>query len=135
MLIQPFSLLIHPRVAADSVSEADLVEQYEHNSRTRELVREVNQLVARVRAGQETLHNAPKADAVKSRALEAIAARLLTEPVRYGKPGLQAHVGYVAGMTAGVDQKVWRDALERYEALRTEYEALRADADRILGPR
>ena len=31
--------------------------------------------------------------------LDAIAAKLLTEPVRYGKPGLQQHINYLAGMT------------------------------------
>ena len=54
--------------------------------------------------------------------------------MRYGKPGLQAHVNYLAGMTANVDQKIGRDAIERYEVLKQEFETLRAEADRVLGP-
>ena len=66
--------------------------------------------------------------------LNAIAAKLITEPIRYSKPGLQAHITYLAGMTANVDQKVGRDAIERYEVLRKELEALSAEVDQILGP-
>ena len=66
--------------------------------------------------------------------MNVIAAKLLTEPVRYGKPGLQAHITYLAGMTADVDQKIGRDAIERYEVLRKELETIRAEVDRVLGP-
>jgi len=59
---------------------------------------------------------------------------LLTEPVRYGKPGLQAHITYLAGMTANVDQKIGRDAIERYQTLKRELDAVRAEVDRLLGP-
>jgi hypothetical protein len=65
--------------------------------------------------------------------LLALAAKLMTEPVRYGKPGLQAHITYLAGMTSNVDQKIGRDAVERYQGLKKEFDALRAEADRILG--
>jgi hypothetical protein len=58
----------------------------------------------------------------------------MTEPVRYGKPGLQAHINYLAGMTANVDQKIGRDAIERYAVLRKELDEARAEVDRILGP-
>jgi hypothetical protein len=54
--------------------------------------------------------------------------------VRYGKPGLQAHITYLAGMTANVDQKIGRDAIERYAVLKKEFDAVSAEVDRILGP-
>jgi hypothetical protein len=50
------------------------------------------------------------------------------EGVRYNKPGLQAHVQYLGGMTSGVDQKIGRDAIERYQALKKEFETLKAAA-------
>jgi hypothetical protein len=53
--------------------------------------------------------------------------------VRYGKPGLQAHITYLASMTANVDQKIGRDAIERYEVLKKEFEALRSEAEQVLG--
>ena len=133
-LTQPFNVLIDPRVAADGVTLADLQEQFEHNMRMREMVTAVNQLVTRVREAQNKLRNAPDADAAATTRVNALAAKLLTEPVRYGKPGLQAHITYLAGMTANVDQKIGRDAIERYEVLKKELDAMRAEVDRVLGP-
>jgi hypothetical protein len=122
---QTFNVLIDPRVAADGVTISDLQEQFEHNMRMRDLVSSVNQLVTRVR---EALSKSPN-DA----RLTTLASKLLTEPVRYGKPGLQAHITYLASMTANVDQKIGRDAVERYQVLKKELDTLRVEADRILG--
>jgi hypothetical protein len=123
---QPFTVLVDPRVAADGVSAADLREQFDHNMRMRGLSSEVGQLVARVRAG---LGNA---DAAKASAARAIYEKLVNMPegVRYNKPGLQAHVQYLAGMTTGVDQKIGRDALDRYAVLKRELDAVKAAADK-----
>lgn len=126
VLTQPLNVLIDPRVAADGVTLADLQEQFEHNMRMRAMVTEVNRLVTRVREAQSK--NA------SDDALSAVARKLMTEPVRYGKPGLQAHITYLAGMTANVDQKIGRDAIQRYEVLKKELEAVRAEVDRLLGP-
>jgi photosystem II stability/assembly factor-like uncharacterized protein len=126
-LTQPLSVLIDPRIAADGVTVADLQEQFDHNMRMRELVSGVNQLAARLREAQNKSANDAR--------LNALAAKLFTDPVRYSKPGLQAHVTYLANMTANVDQKIGRDAIERYEVLKNEFEALRAEADQVLGPK
>jgi photosystem II stability/assembly factor-like uncharacterized protein len=130
-LTESFNLLIDPRVAEDGVTLADLKEQFEHNMRMRELVNGVNQLVRRVRDAQSS-NSSGNGDAANR--LKPIAAKLLTEPVRYGKPGLQAHITYLAGMTANVDQKIGRDAVERYEVLKKELEAIRAEVEQVLGP-
>jgi hypothetical protein len=53
--------------------------------------------------------------------------------VRYGKPGLQAHIFYRASMTTTADQKIGRDAVERYGVLTAELDAIRAEVDRLLG--
>ena len=124
-------MLIDPNVAADGVTLADLQEQFEHNTRTRRLVDDAAELVTRVREAQAALRDSGST-AAKARELEAAAGRLLTEPVRYGKPGLQAHITYLASMTTGADQKVGRDALERYDVLRKEFDQLRSEVDRIL---
>jgi photosystem II stability/assembly factor-like uncharacterized protein len=127
---QPFDVLIDPTVAADGVTVADLKEQFEHNMRTRELVTSVNQTIARLREAQSK----QQAGTEKAKQLEAIAAKLLSEPVRYGKPGLQAHITYLAGMTTRVDQKIGRDAIERYIVLKKELDAISLELDRALGP-
>ena len=133
-LTAAFNLLIDPRVADDGVTVADLQQQFDHNLRVRDLVTSVNQLVTRVREAQTKLRAAPETDRHKTTVINAIAAKLISEPVRYGKPGLQTQITYLAGMTANVDQKIGRDALERYEVLRKELGTIRAEADRVLGP-
>jgi photosystem II stability/assembly factor-like uncharacterized protein len=129
-LVQPLNVLIDPRVAADGVTLADLQEQFDHNMRVRELVNEVNQLVTRVREVQNRVRNSGGGSTV----IDAIAAKLITETVRYGKPGLQAHITYLAGMTANVDQKIGRDAIQRYEVLKKEFDMIRTEVDRLFGP-
>src|SRR5207302_11463901 len=90
-------------------------------------------LVARVRDAQTKLRNASTTDNDTAAKVSALAAKLLSEPVRYSKPGLQAHITYLASMTANVDQKIGRDAVERYAVLKKEFDSLRAEVDRLLG--
>jgi hypothetical protein len=123
-LTQPFTVLIDPRLAAEGMTAADIKGQFEHNLRMREFVAEVNKFAAEVRAAQTKAR--ASGDAAAIRRAEDVAAKLFTEPVRYGKPGLQAHVSYLAGMTTGVDQKVGKDAVDRYAVLRKEFDALKA---------
>src|SRR5436190_13770828 len=127
-----FSFSIGRRIAEDGVTLADLQEQFEHNIRMREMVTAVNQLVTRVREAQNKLKSSAS-DAEKLAQVTTIANKLMTEPVRYGKPGLQAHITYLASMTANVDQKIGRDAIERYAVLRKDLDAIRAEVDRALG--
>ena len=131
--MQPMRVLIDPNVAASGVTEADLVEQFQHNVRVRELVAAAMQTVSRVRQARAAAGAAP-GDAEKARRLEAIYLQLVNTPegVRYNKPGLQAHITYLASLTSGVDQKIGRDAIARYETLKKELDAIRAELDRIL---
>lgn len=133
-LTEHLNVLIDPRVAEDGVTMADLQEQFEHNMRMRELVVAVNQLVTRVRDAQNKLKSSTP-DSDKLASLNVIAGKLLTEPVRYGKPGLQAHITYLANMTANTDQKIGRDAIERYAVLKKELDDARMEVDRICSER
>ena len=123
---QPFALLIDPRVAAGGVTVADLKEQFDHTVRVRELSAQAAQLLGRVRA-------AMAGDATKAAAARAIYEKLVNMPegVRYNSPGLSAHIQYLAGMTSGVDQKIGRDAIERYQVLKKELDGLRAQAEKL----
>jgi len=131
---QPLSLLIDPRLAEEGTTVADLREQFEHNRRMRALVSDVNRAVARVQAAQNRLRGASGAAADTLARLQAVAGKLLTEPVRYGKPGLQAHISYLNGMTSNTDQKIGRDAIARYQTLARELEAIQRELDGVLGP-
>ena len=101
----------------------------------RQLVTDAGQLATRVRDLQTKLTQgaATAEKGNQAEAVDAIAARLFTEPVRYGKPGLQAHITYLASMTTGADQNIGHDAIERYAVLRKELDDLRSQLDRIAG--
>ena len=130
MLAQPFTVKIDPVLADEGLTAPDLVEQFEHNVRMREFTAQVGALLARTRQAQADAKTANNAALVKQ--LDGILEKILTAPVRYGKPGLQAHASYLAGMAGGVDQKVGKDAIERYAVLKKEYDALVAQLDLLI---
>jgi hypothetical protein len=111
---QPLTIIEDPRVTKDGVTTADLREQFEHNMRVRDLVSDANKTVARVRAAKRT----------------DVAAHLITPSIRYSKPELQTHITYLYSLTTATDQKIGRDAIERYAVLRKELD----DVIKALGP-
>jgi len=107
-------LYADPRVTADGVTNAILREQLEHNLRVRDLVSDANRALSDI-AGLKKAVTGAKRDSV-----DAIERILVTPPVRYSRPGLQAQIAYLYGAATGQDQKVGRDAVLRYQALRKE---------------
>ena len=131
---QPLVVKADPRVTRDGVTLADMREQFDHNMRMRDLVTDVNLAVARIRETRTRLKDAtgPAADTLQR--LSVIAAKLETPPVRYSKPELQGNITYLYGMTNDADQKIGRDAVERYHTLRTQLDAQLAELGKLLGP-
>ena len=72
------------------------------------MVSDVNKMVAKLRGN-------PK--------LADLASHVITPAIRYSKPELQTHITYLYSLTNGTDQKIGRDAIERYEILRKELDA------------
>ena len=132
---RPFTVAIDPRNAKDGVTVADLAEQHAVGVRVRDMVSEVTQLVGRVRDAKRRLASAGGAATDTLRMVEALEAKLVTPPVRYSKPELQAHIQYLYSLTNQADQKIGRDVIERAAALRKELDAAQAEAQRILGAR
>ena len=120
-----------PRVTRDGVTLADLRDQFDHNMRVRDLVSDVNRAVARVRTHLRDASGSPADTLAKLRTIEA---KLVTPPVRYSTPGLQAHITYLYGMTNQADQRVGRDAKERYAMLKRELDGVVAQINQLLGP-
>ena len=125
---QPFNVLIDPRLAAEGLTVADLKEQSDHNLRVRELGAAAAQLLgARARAGSTDANGGAGA-----RDLREAREHARRGPLQQARPA-GAHP-VPGGMTAGVDQKIGRDAIERYQVLKKELDALKAEVDRLLGP-
>jgi hypothetical protein len=110
------------------LTEAALREQFDHNMRVRELVSDANKTVARVRAALREATGDQKAK------LTEFASHMITPSIRYSKPELQTHITYLYGMTTGTDQKIGKDAIDRYEVLRKELDGRMAELNRIIGP-
>jgi photosystem II stability/assembly factor-like uncharacterized protein len=130
---QPLEVRADPRVLRDGVTPAVLREQLAHNLRVRDLVSDANRAAARLRAAKTRLTTAGPAAADTLARLAAVEERLVTPPVRYSRPGLQAHVGYLYGLTTQADQQVGRDAAERYRTLRAAIDRELAALDAVLG--
>jgi photosystem II stability/assembly factor-like uncharacterized protein len=123
---QPLTLMEDPRVTKDGVTGADLREEFEHNIRVRDLVSEVNRTVAKVRAAMQT------ATGDKLTALKEVSSQLITPGIRYSKPELQTHIQYLYTMLSNTDQKIGKDAQERYAELRKELDARIAELNKLL---
>ncbi len=130
---KPLTLTPDPRLIADNVTAADLREQYDHNVRMRAMVEEAGQLANRIRQARARVKSGGSAD--EQAKIESLATTLFgpDEGVRYGRPGLQTQITYLAGMTTRVDQRIGRDAVERHQELRRELDALEAKARAVLG--
>jgi hypothetical protein len=131
--VQPITLKLDPRIAADGITVADLREQYDHNNRMHDMVAEMGRVANRVRQARTRLRAGGNADSLSK--VDALATTIFgpDEGIRYGRPGLQTQITYLAGMTSRVDQKVGRDAIERYQGLRKELDALEARVNATLG--
>ncbi|OYW09480.1 MAG: hypothetical protein B7X34_06680, partial [Acidobacteriia bacterium 12-62-4] len=126
---QPLTVVADPRVLASGVTNADLEAQYQHNLRVGKLAADTSAAATRLRAALKDT-----TDPMKLAALNRIAARLLTPPVRYSPPGLDTHVRYLASQTADFDGKVGNHPTERYAELRAAIDAIVRDLDAALGP-
>jgi photosystem II stability/assembly factor-like uncharacterized protein len=133
-LTQPLVVREDPRVAKDGVTLADLRDQFDHAVRARDLVSDANRAAVRLRDARTRLKDATGSAADTLQRLAALEAKLVTPPIRYSTPGLQAHIAYLYGMTNQADQRVGRDAKERYQVLRRELDGVIAQLNQLLGP-
>jgi photosystem II stability/assembly factor-like uncharacterized protein len=124
-----FTIIEDPRITADGVTTADLQEQFDHNMKVRSLVSEVNKSVSRVLEARTKLASDPE----KLAKLNDVADHLITPAIRYSKPELQTHITYLYGMTNSTDQKIGRDAVDRYDTLKKELDERNAELQAILG--
>ena len=119
---QPLDLMADPRVLKDGITQQVLDDQLAFNLKLRDLVSDANRLGERLRELQRSAGDTGAASA----ALRQAGSEFFTPSIRYSKPGLQAHITYLYGMTTGADQRVGKDARDRYDVLRRRLDALAA---------
>jgi photosystem II stability/assembly factor-like uncharacterized protein len=122
---QPLVLRMDPRVAADGVTQADLEEQYAFNLKLLDLQAEARAVLERAEGARAAA--ARRGDARRVAALDAVITELRTRTdQKYPQPMLIDQIAYLYGMTNTADQRLGRDAHERYDALRARLEAQKA---------
>ncbi len=131
---EPLEIAEDPRVTADGVTTPILTAQLEHNLRVLQLVTDVNHAVARIQAAQSRMKKDGSADSANAKELDTLADKLITSKIRYSQPKLQTHVLYLYTENTATDQQVGQDAIDRYQQLRNQFDALQTDLNRILGP-
>ena len=129
---QPLHIIEDPRVTKAGVTTADLQEQFDHNERVLALLNDTNKAADRLKNAQKEIKANHSEGSEKGKKLQALSDKLLTPPIRYSQPGLQTHVQYLYGMENRTDQKIGKDAVERYQYLRKEIDQAMAELDSAL---
>ena len=129
---QPLHIIEDPRVTKAGVTTADLQEQFDHNERVLALLNDTNKAADRLKNAQKEIKANHSEGSEKGKKLQALSDKLLTPPIRYSQPGLQTHVQYMYGMENRTDQKIGKDAVERYTYLRKQIDEAMAELDSAL---
>ena len=117
---QSFRLMMDPRQKTAGMKETDLLEQESLSLKTIELESAVKQLNEKVAAKRK--QDQPNAEA--KALLDQLQNELNTEEGRYMVPMLLAQVNYLRGMLDQADQKPGKDAIQRYQELKSWYNRL-----------
>lgn len=125
----PLEVLLDPRVAADGVTTADLVEQAAMIQKVSTLQADARAVLERAR-GMTRENDRDMASIAEAR---AIVEDMTSGPGAYPVPKLVEHIGYLAGLLDRADQKIGRDAHERYAELVAELAAVENRARSIRG--
>ena len=128
---QTFRVLLDPRVEESGVSGQDVEAQIDLSLKAADLMSEAKKGLAAVEKERKSLAERLKEEEtdqeakVRDEQLKAFEAALETAEGRYMKPMLIPQISYLYFMLNQADQRPGRDAYERYEELRAEWEALK----------
>lgn len=134
-LIQQFEIEMDPRNTL--VSEADVKAQEELALAIRDFQDEVNQLVNVLDEKRKALNNSLDTEKVSRRkrrkqdALDTVYYKLVTSPGTYMQPMLQSQTGYLNSMLGRADQRPGKDAYDRLEELKAQFEEIKKAAEEL----
>jgi hypothetical protein len=137
-----FELKADPRVLGDGVSVADIDEQVSFQLKVRDAMSDARRLQQQVeqamqKAGVKPPPSAPPGvrpmDMKFDHPLQKIWATLVDMPGTYQQPMLQNQLQNIARMIGQADQKIGKDAIERFNDLMKELKAVQAELGKIAG--
>ena len=136
-----FELKVDPRVTKDGVTQADLEEQTAFLLRVRDAISDARRLQQSVEAAMKKAGVSAVPPAVpgtttaqlKLHPLQALWARVADQGGTYPQPMLISQLNNVNRMAGQADQKVGRDAHERFADLLKELQTLQAEFKQLAG--
>ncbi|WP_422004767.1 WD40/YVTN/BNR-like repeat-containing protein [Roseivirga pacifica] len=130
-----FNVVLDPRVTL--VTDADVAEQEALALEVRDFQSEVDMFIAKVEEARKNLDNSLDKERVSKRqqrqkeALDKVYYQLVTPPGTYMQPMLSAQTGYLGSMIGRADQKPGKDAYDRLEELKEQFEAIKAEFEEL----
>ena len=122
---ESFEVRIDPRVTRDGVTQADLVEQAAFALKVRDLLSEARKLVERLRQAQQS----KMGDQAR---IQELWDKLVDKPGPYPETMLLSQISNIASEVNRADQKVGASAFDRWEDLLKEFNAIKAEVDKII---
>ncbi len=124
-LTQSFRVKMDPRVTM--VDDADVAAQTALALEVQQFMNEVNQMVDKLQKERKELINSLDTEQGnrKKEAFDQVYYRLVTAPGTYMRPMLQSQTGYLGSMIGRADQRPGKDAYERLDELKAEFEHIK----------
>ena len=116
---------IDPRVAADGVTQADLVEQATFALKVRDLLSDARKVVQRLREARDS----KRGDQAK---VQELWDKFVDKPGPYPANMLLNQISNISAEINRADQRVGSSAFERYNDVLKEFTALKAEVDRVI---
>jgi photosystem II stability/assembly factor-like uncharacterized protein len=127
---QPFKVVLDPR--GSLVSDADVKEQEELALQIQSFSDEVSKLITKIDEERTKLENRLDKERINRKDLQLkeqmdqLYYQLVTPPGTYMQPMLSAQTSYLASMLGQADQKPGKDAYERFDELKQQFETIKA---------
>jgi len=136
----PFEVKSDPRVAADGVSDGDIAEQVTFQLTVRDAVSEANKLQQSIEQAMEkqgvkrpdaALPGTSPSTTKYGHPLQKLWARVVNTPGIYTQPMLINQLNNIQRMIGQADQKIGKDAYDRFDDLLQELGAVQAEFKKV----
>ena len=138
-----FDLKSDPRVAADGVTDAAIAEQVKFQLQVRDAISDARKLQQSIEQAMQKASLKPQlapglpgdspSNTKYEHALQQLYARVIDTPGIYTQPMLISQLNNIQRMVTQADQRIGRDAHERYADLIKEMQAIEAQLKKLSG--
>jgi hypothetical protein len=142
-ITRTFELRSDPRVAGDGVTDGDIAEQVKFQLQVRDAISEARKLQQGIEQAMQKAGIKPQLDPGKpgespsnakyASPLHQLYARVVETPGIYTQPMLISQLNNIQRMITQADQKVGKDAYDRYDDLIKEMAAIEAQLKKLSG--